>query len=164
MQNKKMKIRHLVILFCINGLMLPVSAQNNILNNVIHLTDSLLANASLVEPTYGVIIKPNPDKYINVQLQSAFRTSDIEKDGLVFKYITDSSSQDYTLSMSVYWDKDELGIYSSPYVCLFLRYKEIGQTPPSGEYPESISILCNILFFIDRNNNISHFMVLFMDE
>lgn len=144
--------------------MLPVSAQNNILNNVIHLTDSLLANASLVEPTYGVVIKPNPDKYINVQLQSDFRTSKFEKDGLMFKYTTDSSSEDYTLLMSIYWDKDELGIYGSPYVCLFLRCKEIVQIPPSGEYPKSINILCNILFFIDQNDSISHFKVLFMDE
>lgn len=160
-----MKIRHLVILiFCINGLMLSVSAQNNILNNVIHLTDSLLANASLVDPTYGVVIKPNPDKYINVQLQSDFRASKIEKDGLMFKYISDSTSQDYTLLMSIYWDKDELGIYGSPYVCLFLRYKEIVENSLSGEYPKSISILCNILFFIDRNNSISHFKVSFLDE
>lgn len=144
--------------------MLSASAQNNILNIVMHLTDSLLANGSLVEPECGNVIKPNPDKCIKLQLQSDFQMSQIEKNGMAYEYTTDSLEQDYTLLISIYREDDEFEIYGSPYVSLFLRCTETDLILPSDEYPKPVGYLCNILFFIEQDNSISHFKVLFLDE
>lgn len=139
------------------------SAQEKILNEVMCLIDSLLSNESIVEPTYGIVVKLDSNKCVKVQLSSDFDGILIDNNKLAFRYVTDSVECDGDLAIYIVMEKDEFDIYGGPYINVFLRYRTFfsSQYFNKCSYPEDF--LFNIIVFI-KTNRISYYRIHVMEE
>ena len=138
--------------FLLGYLALP--AQNKLLNDVMHMTDSLIVNGEFVNSTYGFSIIPDTNKRIKVVLEDIFEGCTIDDSNLTLKYSIDTTEiNECYLSVYIGWyDDDYLKVYKSDYVNVMLVYS-IPQTPPYY----ALYVSWGIMYFI-KDDKIHHFI------
>lgn len=136
-------------------------AQNTILNDAIRMTDSMIVNGAFVNSSNGVRIIPDTSKIVGVMLHDMFEGLLIDNNNLVLKYSTDSTEYDnHHLSMSVFFDDDEFGVYGYPFVDVSLLYYKAEDWECVTVYKRYI---WSVLYFI-KDNSVIHYRILEMAE
>ena len=125
------------------------------------LTDSLIVNEAFVNSS-NISIASDTSNVAVVRLHDMFEGQTIDYSLLTLRYETDTTEYDRQyLSISVYWDDDEFGIYGSPFVDVHLCYYEV--EPYYCTQPVYRRYFWGIMYFV-KDNRVSHYRILEMAE
>lgn len=126
-----------------------VYAQNEILNEVMRVTDSLLGNGSIVDPVHDIVVKPDSAMFIDVNISSDFSDYNINTKTLKYKYVINSLEKNAVISMSIYKENDLMHIYGSPFIYVFLRYRIYKQPEDEDCYYHDDLLFCIDFYYND---------------
>lgn len=133
------------------------NGANDIMNEALRLTDSLIVNGAFSHQHNSVTIVPDTNKTIEVGLYDIFENCIIDKSNLKLKYSTDSLEYDkHYLAISINWyDDDYLKYYGSDYVDVWLYYSVL---EPYYCVPSYRRYLWAVMYFV-KDGKITNYIL-----